>query len=80
MSPSFSVNSRLLGNLGVTYLGISYLGGRNPNYLEQVALPNLHQPKHLQKWANSIKTSFKIGPFVYITNQDKKRPAKMHTL
>ena len=40
MSPSFSVNSRLLGNLGVTYLGISYLGGRNPNYLEQVALPN----------------------------------------
>ena len=40
MSPSFSINSRLLGNLGVTYLGISYLGERNPNYLEQVALPN----------------------------------------
>ena len=40
MSPSFSISSRLLGNLGVTYLGIAYLGGRNLNYLEQVALPN----------------------------------------
>ena len=45
MSPSFSITSRLLGNLGVTYLGIAYLGiaylgGRNLNYLEQVALPN----------------------------------------
>ena len=40
MSPSIGVTSRLGRDMGVTYLSFTYLGERNPNYLEQVASPN----------------------------------------
>ena len=44
MSPSTDTTSRLGRDMGVTYLSVTYLGERNPNYLEQVAAPNWHQP------------------------------------
>ena len=40
MSPSTDTTSRLGRDMGVTYLSVTYLGERNPNYLEQVAAPN----------------------------------------
>ena len=40
MSPSTGATSRLGRDMGVTYLGVTYLGERNPNYLEQVASLN----------------------------------------
>ena len=39
MSPSTDTTSRLGRDMGVTYLSVTYLGERNPNYLEQVAAP-----------------------------------------
>lgn len=39
-SPSIGVTSRIGRDMGVTYLGSTYLSERNPNYLEQVASPN----------------------------------------